>query len=159
MFAVPLDRGGSFFCHSRHPLQVLNVAPDYVYARRSLKLPITLGVVLIVLLVLLLVGWVLLSVFGVFNSQHGYLYWTLLSVGAVLFVRCSGRRCFLLGPLGQGDQPEPTPVQFHGQCLARTQVTDRVVETLFADALQTRRRSTAARAIHRAYAGGRAATR
>ena len=61
------------------------MAPDYVYARRSLKLPIVLGVVLIILVVLLTVGWVFLSVFGIGSGQLGYFYWTLLSVGAVLF--------------------------------------------------------------------------
>ena len=62
------------------------MAPDYVYARRSLKVPITLGVVMIILVVLLTVGWVLLSVFGALNSTGKAFYWTLLSVGAVLFV-------------------------------------------------------------------------
>ena len=62
------------------------MAPDYVYARRSLKLPITLGVVMIILVVLLTVGWVMLSVFGAMNSKLSVFYWTLLSVGAVLFV-------------------------------------------------------------------------
>lgn len=54
--------------------------------RRSLKLPITLGVVLIVLVILLTTGWVLLSVFGALSSKQAYVYWTLLSVGSVLFV-------------------------------------------------------------------------
>ncbi len=62
------------------------MAPDYIYARRSLKLPITLGVVLIILVVLLSVGWIFLSVFGIGSGQLSYFYWTLLSVGAVLFV-------------------------------------------------------------------------
>ena len=44
-----------------------------------------LGVVLIILVVLLTVGWVFLSVFGIGSGQLGYFYWTLLSVGAVLF--------------------------------------------------------------------------
>ncbi len=54
--------------------------------RRSLKFPITLGVVMIVLVVLLTVGWVLLSVFGALNSSVKAFYWTALTVGAILFV-------------------------------------------------------------------------
>lgn len=55
--------------------------------RRSLSLPITLGVIMLVLLVVLMVGWVLLAVFGAM-SDAGYagLYWTLLSVGAVFLI-------------------------------------------------------------------------
>ncbi len=56
-------------------------------ARRSLKLPITLGVVMIVLLVALAVGWVLLAVFGALaNKESAVLYWTFLSVGSTFFV-------------------------------------------------------------------------
>ena len=46
--------------------------------RRSLRWPITLGVVMIVLIVVLTIGWVLLSVNGA--------YWTMLSVGAILLL-------------------------------------------------------------------------
>lgn len=50
--------------------------------RRSLHLPITLAVVMIVLLVVLTVGWVLLTVFGApANTRFAGLNWTLLSVG------------------------------------------------------------------------------
>ena len=56
-----------------------------MFERRSLRLPITLGVVMIVLLVLLIVGWVLLAVFGALaNDQLAGLYWALLSVGAAI---------------------------------------------------------------------------
>lgn len=52
--------------------------------RRSLSLPITLGVVMIVLLVALSVGWVLLAVFGVLSGDGpAAVYWTLLTVGTV----------------------------------------------------------------------------
>lgn len=47
-----------------------------MFERRSLKLPITLAVVMIVLLIVILVGWILLNVSGQ--------YWVLLSVGAIL---------------------------------------------------------------------------
>ena len=58
-----------------------------MFERRSLKFPITLGVVMIVLLVVLIVGWILLSVFGAMRaSEHATVYWTLLSVGAALFI-------------------------------------------------------------------------
>ncbi len=53
-----------------------------MFERRSLRLPITLGVVMIVLLVALIVGWILLAVFGALqNDQRAGLYWALLSVG------------------------------------------------------------------------------
>lgn len=57
-----------------------------MFERRSLKLPIMLGVLMIVVIVTLIVGWVLLALFGVFNSPQSGLYWTLLTVGSVLFV-------------------------------------------------------------------------
>jgi len=53
--------------------------------RRSLQLPIALGVVMIVLVVALTVGWILLAVFGALQRQEmAPLYWTLLAVGTVV---------------------------------------------------------------------------
>lgn len=46
-----------------------------MFQRPSLSWPITLGVIMIVLVVLLTVGWILLSVFGA--------HWTLITIGAV----------------------------------------------------------------------------
>src|SRR5688500_12483103 len=58
-----------------------------MFERKSLKLPITLGVVMIVLLVLLMVGWVLLAVFGALaDDQRAGLYWALLSIGSTVLV-------------------------------------------------------------------------
>jgi two-component system phosphate regulon sensor histidine kinase PhoR len=58
-----------------------------MFERRSLKLPITLGVVMIVLLVVLTIGWVLLTVFGIISGEGpAGLYWALLSIGATLLV-------------------------------------------------------------------------
>lgn len=58
-----------------------------MFERRSLKLPITLGVLMIVSVVALTVGWVLLSAFGaVGNSRWAALYWTLLTVGSAFLV-------------------------------------------------------------------------
>jgi two-component system phosphate regulon sensor histidine kinase PhoR len=51
--------------------------------RKSLGFPITLGVVLIVLLVLLIVGWVVLAVAVLSSTESFSLAVTLLSVGAV----------------------------------------------------------------------------
>ncbi len=51
-----------------------------MFERRSMKWPITLGVIMIVLIVALTVGWVLLAVFGAV-VMGGPLFWTLLSVG------------------------------------------------------------------------------
>jgi two-component system phosphate regulon sensor histidine kinase PhoR len=58
-----------------------------MFERRSLKLPITLGVLMIVSVIALTVGWVLLSTFGaVGNSRWAPLYWTLLTVGTIFLV-------------------------------------------------------------------------
>ncbi len=54
--------------------------------RRSLKLPITLGVILIVLVLLLTTGWVLLNVFTAIQDPAPHLYWVLLTVGAICFL-------------------------------------------------------------------------
>lgn len=55
--------------------------------RRSLRLPITLGTVMFVLLALLTVGWVLLNIFGAqWDPENRAIYWTLLSVGSTLLV-------------------------------------------------------------------------
>ncbi len=54
---------------------------------QRLSLPITLAVVMIMLLVVLIVGWVLLAVFGLLaDPQSGPLYWTLLTVGTTFLV-------------------------------------------------------------------------
>ncbi len=56
-------------------------------ARRTLRLPITLGVVMIVLLVALAIGWVSLSVVGMIeDAQRTPLYVTLLSAGSTSLV-------------------------------------------------------------------------
>ncbi len=67
--------------------------PDpFMFERRSLKFPITLGVTMIVLLVVLIVGWILLAVFGAMRERGSApIYWTLLTVGTALFV------CVLVG--------------------------------------------------------------
>lgn len=58
-----------------------------MFPRRTLRWPITLGVVMIVLLVALGVGWVLLSVFGaITDGQRAGLYWVLLTVGTVVLI-------------------------------------------------------------------------
>jgi two-component system phosphate regulon sensor histidine kinase PhoR len=55
--------------------------------RRSLKLPITLGVTMITLLVALTIGWILLNAFGIrSNSDWQPLYITMLFVGTVFLV-------------------------------------------------------------------------
>jgi signal transduction histidine kinase len=54
--------------------------------RRSTRWPITLGVVLIVLLVALSVGWVIVSASAALKSEHSGVYWTLLAIGSTFFV-------------------------------------------------------------------------
>ena len=56
-----------------------------MFERRSLRWPITLGVVMIVLVVVLLVGWAVMAAFGLtFDSERAAFYVTLLSIGATL---------------------------------------------------------------------------
>ena len=58
-----------------------------MFERRSLKFPITLGVSMIVVLVVLIVGWVLLAVFGAMNANdNANVYWAVLTIGSSLFV-------------------------------------------------------------------------
>jgi signal transduction histidine kinase len=54
-------------------------------SRRSLKLPILLGVLMIVMLIVLTVGWVLLNVSSAVQSTgHSSLYWVLLTAGSLV---------------------------------------------------------------------------
>jgi two-component system, OmpR family, phosphate regulon sensor histidine kinase PhoR len=55
-------------------------------SRRSIRWPITLGVVLIVLVVALTVGWVIVSASAALKSEHSAVYWALLAVGATFLV-------------------------------------------------------------------------
>jgi two-component system, OmpR family, phosphate regulon sensor histidine kinase PhoR len=58
-----------------------------MFERRSLRLPITLGVIMIVVLVVLTVGWVLLTAISALSRQsYAPLFWTLLAVGTSLLV-------------------------------------------------------------------------
>ena len=58
-----------------------------MFERRSLKIPITLGITMIVVLVVLIVGWILLAVFGAMReNQNAAAYWIVLSVGSSLFI-------------------------------------------------------------------------
>jgi two-component system phosphate regulon sensor histidine kinase PhoR len=57
-----------------------------MFERRSLSLPITLGVLMIVVIVALIVGWVILTASNAMQSPQSPLYWTLLTVGSLLFV-------------------------------------------------------------------------
>lgn len=55
--------------------------------RRSLGLPITLAIVMIVLLILLTIGWVLLLVVNALaDSRFAGLYWALLSIGSIFYL-------------------------------------------------------------------------
>src|SRR4051812_22287251 len=51
-------------------------------SRRSLKLPITLGIVMISILVVLAAGWVLVNVLGAKGYQIAGVYYALLTIGA-----------------------------------------------------------------------------
>jgi len=56
-------------------------------SRRSLSLPIALGVAMIAVVVVLAVGWVVLSLFGALTAERlSTLYWALLPVGATFLL-------------------------------------------------------------------------
>jgi two-component system, OmpR family, phosphate regulon sensor histidine kinase PhoR len=56
-------------------------------SRRSLSLPITLAIVMIVLLLILTIGWVLLNVYGALEGTSlSVLYWTLLPIGSTFIL-------------------------------------------------------------------------
>jgi two-component system, OmpR family, phosphate regulon sensor histidine kinase PhoR len=55
-------------------------------SRRSIRWPIALGVVLIVLVIALTVGWVVVSASAAIGSEHSGVYWTLLAIGATFLV-------------------------------------------------------------------------
>jgi len=55
-------------------------------ARPSLGWPITLGVVMIVLLVLLLIGWIIVSTFAAIESPNAAIFWTVLAVGTTFLI-------------------------------------------------------------------------
>lgn len=58
-----------------------------MFERRSLGWPITLGVLMIVMIVVLTVGWVLLSVIGALSdAQRATFYWTWLPIGSAMLV-------------------------------------------------------------------------
>lgn len=63
-----------------------------MFERKSLKLPISLGVTMIIVTVALLIGWILLTVYiAMTKSGSGAgVYWFLLSLGSVLFVGVIG---------------------------------------------------------------------
>ena len=65
-----------------------------MFERTSLKWPILVAILLIVMLVGLTIGWVLLNVFSALDAEktsRSAIYWILLSVGAVFFA------CLLAG--------------------------------------------------------------
>jgi len=58
-----------------------------MFERRSLRWPITLGVLMIVVIVALSVGWVLLTLIGALTSdQRAAFFWTWLPIGSVMLV-------------------------------------------------------------------------
>lgn len=62
-----------------------------MFERRSLKWPIVLGIVMILLVVASAAGWVLVTFAGATTSQsRAGLYWTLLTVGSIVFAAILG---------------------------------------------------------------------
>ncbi|HZZ71292.1 MAG TPA: sensor histidine kinase, partial [Pirellulales bacterium] len=54
--------------------------------RSSLGWPITLAVVMIVLVVLLTIGWVIVTVIGALHANSPGVYWAVLAVGTTFLV-------------------------------------------------------------------------
>ena len=56
-------------------------------ARRSLRLPIVLAIVMIVLLLVLTVGWVLVNISGAAqDDRYSGLYWALLTILSLIHI-------------------------------------------------------------------------
>ena len=90
---------------------------------------------MIVLLVVLTVGWVLLSVFGALkDGRFAALYWALLSLGTTFIGLLLAGRGHLLDPVDQGHQSEPAAIELHRQRHARVEIADRLDEALSANA-------------------------
>ncbi|MCG3181716.1 MAG: Adaptive-response sensory-kinase SasA [Phycisphaerae bacterium] len=70
--------------------------------RRSLRFPIALAVTMILLLAGLVVGWVLMGVFGALSdSDSAGVYWTVLTLGSVFFaVLLAGVLLYLVWSIG-----------------------------------------------------------
>ncbi len=82
--------------------------------RRSLKAPIALGVVMIVLVIILAAVWIFGNVLGATgNLGSSAVFWVMLATGAVLLAGVLGGRDRLPDAYGQSFQPEPTPVELH----------------------------------------------
>jgi len=57
-----------------------------MHRRRSMRVPITLAVVMIVILLLLIIGWVALTIIGAYRTDVAPFYWTLLPLGTSLII-------------------------------------------------------------------------
>src|SRR6187402_828202 len=58
-----------------------------MFLRKSLKLPIILAIVMIVLLIVLTVGWIWVTVAGALSDEHtSTFYWTVLPIGTAFLV-------------------------------------------------------------------------
>jgi two-component system phosphate regulon sensor histidine kinase PhoR len=55
-------------------------------SRRSLSWPIALGVIMIVLVVVLTIGWIIVTARSALAGENAALYWTLLAVGTTFLV-------------------------------------------------------------------------
>ena len=102
-------------------------------SRRSLKFPITLGIVMIVLVVVLTVGWVLAYVFLAWK-ENASIYYALLAVGATFLGFSAGRHHHLSRAHDQSHQSQPAAVELHRQRDPRAQDAHRIDEALLADA-------------------------
>lgn len=55
-----------------------------MFERRSIRWPVTLGVLMFVVLVALLIGWIVLAIPGIISGERAALYIALLTVGTIL---------------------------------------------------------------------------
>ena len=82
-----LESKGMFLGRSQYSEQSLR-GNGALFERKSLKWPILVAILMIVMLVGLTIGWVLLNVFSALDAEkpsRSAIYWVLLSVGAVFF--------------------------------------------------------------------------
>jgi len=98
-----------------------------MFERWSLRLPITLGVTMILLIIALIVGWVLVTTGVIAKSS-----WTLLSGDRV------SRSHHVPDAFDQGDQSFAAAVEFYRQRNARAKISYRVAQAVPANDAQTR---------------------
>ena len=129
--------------------------------RRSIRLPLALGIALACLTAALAVGWQVLLVGDWRPVAQGLttLHWVLIVLGSLFFVMVLAGLVLALHLAGARDAPEPAPAGFPRRRDARDEDTARVAAPLPRDALAARSGAGAPARLRRAHAVGRPAPR